>query len=237
MLELKNVDTVYGRIPVLDNVSLNVEQGEAVCILGANGAGKTTLLKTILGIVKPVQGSVHFSGQQIDSIPTHEIVKRGITIVPERVGLFQDLSVETNIGLGAYFEKDKKLIEERKEWVYELFPRLQERKKQRAGTLSGGEQRMLYIGRALMSDPKLILLDEPSLGLAPVMVNEVYNAIAQIKKDKGNTILVVEQNARKALSIADRGYVIQKGKVIFQGTVCELKDCGILEQSYLGHAE
>lgn len=235
MLELKNVDTVYDKIPVLDKVNLQISQGEAVCLLGANGAGKTTLLKTILGIVKPVGGNVYFLGDQINTLPPHEIVKKGIAIVPEREGLFPDLPVEINIDLGAYFEKNKNLIEERKEQVYHLFPRLKERKRQRAGTLSGGEQRMLYIGRALMSEPKMILLDEPSLGLAPAMVNEVYNAIAQIKRDKGNTILLVEQNAGKALSIADRGYIIQKGQVVFQGTVSELKESGALEQSYLGH--
>lgn len=237
MLELFNVNTVYGEIPVLNEVSLQVHQGETVCVLGANGAGKTTLLKTILGMVKPVSGSVHFLGERVDSLPAHHIVKKGIAIVPEREGLFPNMPVETNLRLGAYHETNKVVIEQRLEQVYQLFPRLKERKRQRAGTLSGGERKMLYIGRTLLADPKLILLDEPSLGLAPATVNEVFFAIDRIKKEKGKTIVLVEQNATKALGVSERGYVLQKGQIVFEGKIDELKQSAILRQSYLGEEQ
>jgi len=233
---MRDVDTVYGEIPVLSKVTLWVKEGEAVCLLGSNGAGKTTLLKTILGIVKPVAGSIHFLGKRIDVLPAYRIVKQGIVIVPEREGIFPHMPVETNLRLGAYNEKDKAAVEERIRQVYQLFPRLAERKRQRAGTLSGGERKMLLIGRALLADPKLILLDEPSLGLAPATVNEVFAAIVRIKKEKGITILLVEQNASKALSVTERGYVLQKGQIVFEGTVDEMKKSIVLQQSYLGKA-
>ncbi|NLW06971.1 MAG: ABC transporter ATP-binding protein [Clostridia bacterium] len=236
MLELRNVNTVYGEMPVLNNVTLQVRRGETVCILGANGAGKTTLLKTILGLVKPVTGSVHFLGERIDGLPIHHVVRKGIAIVPEREGLFPDLPVEKNLLLGAYHEGNKNIIEERLEHIYELFPRLKERKRQRAGTLSGGERKMLYIARALLADPKLILLDEPSLGLAPAIVNEVFAMISRIKKENQITFILVEQNARKALRVSERGYVLQKGQIVYEGTTDEMQKSTVLQQSYLGTA-
>lgn len=233
VLELKNVSTVYGRMPMLQGVSLKVAQGETVCILGANGAGKTTLLKTILGMVKPVEGSVHFAGQRIDGLPTHRVVQAGIAIVPEREGLFPKMTVENNLTLGAYYEKDREKIGQRLEEVFGLFPVLRQRLKQKAGTLSGGERKMLGIARALLASPKLILMDEPSLGLAPAVVNEVFAAIDKIKQSTGAAILLVEQNATKALAVAERGYVLQKGRIILEGTAAELKESSIVKQSYL----
>lgn len=233
VLELENVSTVYGRMPMLQGVSLKVAQGETVCILGANGAGKTTLLKTILGMVKPVEGSVHFAGQRIDGLPTHRVVQAGIAIVPEREGLFPKMTVENNLTLGAYYEKDREKIGQRLEEVFGLFPVLRQRLKQKAGTLSGGERKMLGIARALLASPKLILMDEPSLGLAPAVVNEVFAAIDKIKQSTGAAILLVEQNATKALAVAERGYVLQKGRIILEGTAAELKESSIVKQSYL----
>ncbi len=233
MLELRNVDTRYGQIPMLMQVSLKIEQGEAVCLLGANGAGKTTLLKTVIGMVKPTVGEVIFNGQRIDQLPPHAIIASGIAIVPEREGLFPKLTVEKNLLFGAYYENDKKKIKERMEEALNIFPRLRERINQVAGTLSGGERKMLGIARALVAEPQLLLMDEPSLGLAPALVNEVYDVIQRIKEEKNITILLIEQNALKALSVADRGYVIQKGSIILKGTTEELQENAIIKESYL----
>jgi branched-chain amino acid transport system ATP-binding protein len=233
MLELRNVDTKYGQIPMLMQVSLKVEKGEAVCLLGANGAGKTTLLKTIIGMVKPTAGEVIYNGQRIDHLPPYNIIASGIAIVPEREGLFPNLTVENNLLFGAYYENDKKKISERMEEALTIFPRLRERINQKAGTLSGGERKMLGIARALVAGPQVLLMDEPSLGLAPALVNEVYAVIQRIKEEKNITILLIEQNAQKALSVVDRGYVIQTGSIILEGSTEELQENTIIKESYL----
>ena len=233
MLELRNVSTVYGPIPMLMEVNIKVGRGEAVCLLGTNGAGKTTLLKTIISMVKPVKGEIYFNGQRLDLLPSHKVIQTGIAIVPEREGLFPKMTVETNLVMGAYYEKDKKKIQARMEEVLAIFPRLQERFHRKAGTLSGGERKMLGIGRALLADPQVLLMDEPSLGLAPTLVHEVYAVIERIRKEKNMTILLVEQNAQKALSVVDRGYILQKGAVILQGSTKELQENKIVQESYL----
>lgn len=233
MLEIRGVDTKYGQIPMLMNVDVTVGKGEAVCILGANGAGKTTLLKTIIAMVKPIKGEIYFNDARIDQWPSHHIVRAGIAIVPEREGLFPKLTVEKNILLGAYYEKDKKKIAERMEEALTIFPRMRERLYRRAGTLSGGERKMLGIARAMLAEPQVLLMDEPSLGLAPTTVNEVFMVIERIKKEKNLAILLVEQNAQKALSVAERGYILQKGQVILAGTKEELLENSLVKESYL----
>jgi len=233
MLELKNVSTVYEPIPMLMDVSIRVGKGEAVCLLGTNGAGKTTMLKTIISMVKPVSGEVYLHGQRLDLLPSHKVIQTGIAIVPEREGLFPKMTVETNLLLGAYYEKDKKKIQSRMEEVLAIFPRLKERFHNKAGTLSGGERKMLGIGRALLSDPQVLLMDEPSLGLAPALVNEVYAVIERIKQQKNMAILLVEQNAKIALSVVERGYILQKGAIILQGSTAELQASKIVQESYL----
>ncbi len=233
MLELKNVSTVYEPIPMLMDVSIRVGKGEAVCLLGTNGAGKTTMLKTIISMVKPVSGEVYLHGQRLDLLPSHKVIQTGIAIVPEREGLFPKMTVETNLLLGAYYEKDKKKIQSRMEEVLVIFPRLKERFHNKAGTLSGGERKMLGIGRALLSDPQVLLMDEPSLGLAPALVNEVYAVIERIKQQKNMAILLVEQNAKLALSVVERGYILQKGAIILQGSTAELQASKIVQESYL----
>ncbi|MDN5344060.1 MAG: branched-chain amino acid transport system ATP-binding protein [Clostridia bacterium] len=233
MLELKNVSTRYGQIPILMQVNIQVARGETVCILGANGAGKTTLLKTILGMVKPTAGEIYFNKQRIDSLPPHNIIAQGIAIVPEREGLFPKLTVENNLLMGGYYEQDPGNILARLAEVYQAFPWLPQRLKQKAGTLSGGERKMLGIARALLANPQLLLMDEPSLGLAPATINEVFNVITRIKRDKEITILLVEQNARKALLVAERGYVLQKGAVILEGPAAALQENEIVKKSYL----
>lgn len=233
MLELKNVSTVYEPIPMLMDVSIKVGKGEAVCLLGTNGAGKTTMLKTIISMIKPVSGEVYLHGQRLDLLPSHKVIQTGIAIVPEREGLFPRMTVETNLLLGAYYEKDKKKIQSRMEEVLAIFPRLKERFHNKAGTLSGGERKMLGIGRALLSDPQMLLMDEPSLGLAPALVNEVYAVIERIKQKKNMAILLVEQNAKIALSVVERGYILQKGAIILQGSTAELQASKIVQESYL----
>ncbi|MBP2665896.1 MAG: transporter ATP-binding protein [Firmicutes bacterium] len=233
MLELRHVSTVYEPIPMLMDVSINVEKGEAVCLLGTNGAGKTTLLKTIISMVKPVSGEVYLNGQRIDLLPSHKVIQTGIAIVPEREGLFPKMTVETNLRLGAYYETDQKKIQSRLEEVLAIFPRLQERFHSKAGTLSGGERKMLGIGRALLADPQVLLMDEPSLGLAPALVQEVYAVIERIKQRKTMAILLVEQNAKIALSVVERGYILQKGAIILQGSTKELQESKIVQESYL----
>lgn len=233
MLELRNVSTVYGTIPMLMDVTINVGKGEAVCLLGANGAGKTTVLKTIISMVSPVKGEVHFNGRRIDTLPSHKVIEGGIAIVPEREGLFPKMTVADNLLMGAYYETDKKKIKARLAEVLAIFPRIGERYHRKAGTLSGGERKMLGIGRALLADPQVMLMDEPSLGLAPALVNEVYEVIGRIKREKNLAILLVEQNAQKALAVVERGYVLQKGGIILQGSTAELQADKIVQESYL----
>jgi len=233
MLEIKNVSTHYGRIPMLMDVSLNVAQGQVVCVLGANGAGKTTLLKTILSLVKPDRGSIIFNGQRIDSLPTHKIVEAGISIVSEGSGIFPRMSVENNLLMGAYYEKDKNVVQQRLEKIYHSFPVLKERLQQRAGTLSGGERTMLGIARGLIAGPKLLLMDEPSLGLAPVMVQETFEVVKRLNQEENLTILLIEQNAKKALSVSHRGYIMQKGQIILEGSQEELLNSSVVQSSYL----
>ena len=216
MLEIKNIEVRYTGLPVIQDISLRVSQGELVSVVGGNGAGKTTLFKAIMGVLRPTGGRIHFNGASLTGLNTAEIVRRGIVCIPEDRKLFRPLSVEENLFLGAYVLKDKVRIQELLQRVYTLFPRLEERRLQAAATLSGGEQQMLAIGRGLMSDPKLLLLDEPSLGLAPLLVDEVFRVIDRLK-NQGMTILLVEQNVREALEICDRGYILQTGRTILEG--------------------
>ncbi len=233
MLEIKNVSTKYGHLPILMDVSISVARGETVCILGANGAGKTTLIKTIVGMVKPTAGEILFDNELISNLSPHQIVKSGIAICPEREGLFPKMSIESNLFLGAYYETDKNKIRQRFEEVSSIFPIIRQRLRQKAGTLSGGERKMLTLARALMSGPKLILMDEPSLGLAPTTVIEVFSVIKKIVSDAQISILLIEQNAQKALDVAQRGYVLQKGSVILEGASKELCNEDFVQRCYL----
>jgi len=233
MIEVTKVNSGYGKMQVLYEVSLHVNKGEIVCLLGSNGAGKTTTIKTILGMVKASSGSIKLFGEDITRIKTVDIIKKGVGIAPEGRGLFPKMTVLENLQMGTIFEKDEKVIEDRIKYAFELFPRLEERKKQVAGTLSGGEQGMLAIGRALMSEPKFLILDEPSLGLAPLLIEMVFNAIKLISKELMTTILLSEQHAMKALGVADRGYVLEKGQIIFEGTSEELADSEVIKNAYM----
>lgn len=233
MLEVKDIDVYYGMIRALRNVSFEVNQGEVVALIGANGAGKTTILHTVTGLLKAKEGSVAFEDKDITKVPAHKIVEMGIAHVPEGRRVFADLNVYENLLMGAYTRKDKKEIADSIEEVYKRFPRLKERKTQRAGTLSGGEQQMLAMGRALMSKPKMILMDEPSMGLSPIFVNEIFNIIQEVSA-QGTTVLLVEQNAKKALSIADRAYVLETGKVVLNGDAKKLMNDDSIKKAYLG---
>ncbi|TVY11698.1 ABC transporter ATP-binding protein [Paenibacillus cremeus] len=233
MLKVDNIDVYYGNIQALKGVSLDVEQGEIVTLIGANGAGKSTLLKALSGLLKPKNGDIHYLGGSISGKPAQEIVKAGISHIPEGRRVFANMSVEENLELGAYLRNDKQGIREDIDKVYALFPRLLERRKQLSGTLSGGEQQMLAMGRALMARPKLLLLDEPSMGLAPLLVKTIFEIIVEINRT-GTTILLVEQNANMALSIAHRAYVIETGKVVISGTAAELQASDQVKQAYLG---
>lgn len=233
MLKIKDIDVYYGNIQALRNVSIEVNKGEIVTLIGANGAGKSTLLKTISGLLKPKKGSIEFLDAAIDGRAAQTIVKDGISHVPEGRRVFANMSVEENLELGAYLRKDREGIKKDLDHVFELFPRLLERRKQQAGTLSGGEQQMLAMGRALMSKPKLIILDEPSMGLAPLMVKNIFNIIKMVN-DEGVTVLLVEQNAHMALSIADRAYVLETGNIVLQGTASELQESEEVKAAYLG---
>lgn len=234
MLELKDVMVNYGVVPALKGITFKVLEGEIVTLIGANGAGKSTTLKAICGLLKLKGGSITYQGDTISGMGAHLIVRRGISQVPEGRGIFANLTVEENLGLGAYARKDQAEINSNLKNVYERFPRLFERKKQIGGTLSGGEQQMLAIGRALMASPRLLLLDEPSMGLAPLVVKEIFKIIKEINQ-MGTTILLVEQNARMALSVANRGYVMETGQIISHGTAKELKDNEDVKKAYLGH--
>ncbi|MGB5855973.1 MAG: ATP-binding cassette domain-containing protein [Oceanisphaera sp.] len=233
MLHVDNVNAGYGKIQALENVTINIEQGEIVTLIGANGAGKTTLMMTICGEPKPTQGRVMFEGQDLTSLDTAAIMRKDIAIVPEGRRIFARLSVEENLYMGAFFvdkrEHEGLLVE-----VYQMFPRLKERMHQRAGTMSGGEQQMLAIGRALMSKPRLLLLDEPSLGLAPIIIAQIFATIARLRTEKGMTIFLVEQNANQALQLADRGYVLENGRVILADTGAALLVNEQVRQAYLG---
>jgi branched-chain amino acid transport system ATP-binding protein len=233
MLKIEDINVFYGNIHALKGVSLDINKGEIVTLIGANGAGKSTLLKTISGLLKPKNGNILFEGQSISGKVAQAIVKQGLSHVPEGRRVFSNMSVEENLELGAYLRKDKQGIKEDFEKVYNLFPRLLERRKQLSGTLSGGEQQMLAMGRALMARPKLLLLDEPSMGLAPLLVKTIFRIIEEINKS-GTTILLVEQNANMALSIADRAYVIETGKIVLSGSSDELNQSDQIRMAYLG---
>ncbi|MGN1111219.1 MAG: ABC transporter ATP-binding protein [Oscillospiraceae bacterium] len=233
MLEIENLEVYYGAINAIKGISFSVEQGEIIALIGANGAGKTTTLHTITGLVPAKHGSVKLNGTDITKIPAHKIVSMGMAHVPEGRRVFAQLTVYENLMLGAYTRKDKAEIAETLERVYERFPRLKERRKQTAGTLSGGEQQMLAMGRALMSKPSIILMDEPSMGLSPLYVSEIFDIITEINKS-GTTVLLVEQNAKKALSIANRAYVLETGTIALSGNAKELMDNEQVKKAYLG---
>ncbi len=232
-LEVNKVDSGYGHFQALWEVSLKVNKGEMVSVIGSNGAGKTTLLKTIIGLLKPWRGAILFKGERIDGIPTYDIVERGISLVPEGRGILTRLTVLENLELGAYTRRARISKNDTLEEVFSLFPRLKERKNQKAGTLSGGEQQMLALGRALMSRPEFLMMDEPSLGLAPKLVLETFKNIEKLR-DRGVTILLVEQNARQALSLCDRAYVLESGRIVKEGTGEELLEDESIRKSYLG---
>lgn len=234
ILEVKNLNVSYGGIKAVKDISFSVETGEIVTLIGANGAGKSSTLRSIVGLVKPESGEITFGEKAIASLPTDQIVGEGITLVPEGRRVFSDLTVLENLKIGAYMRKDS--LEEDVKWVYDLFPRLKERSWQLAGTLSGGEQQMLAIGRALMSRPKLIMMDEPSLGLAPIIVQGVFEIIREINK-QGMTILLVEQNANMALKAAHRAYVMETGRITLSGTGKELSENEEVKAAYLGKAK
>ena len=233
MLKIDNIHVYYGAIHALKGVSLEVRKGEIVTLIGANGAGKSTTLRTVSGLLAPKSGAITFLGENIAGTPAHEIVKHGISQVPEGRRIFAEMSVQENLEMGAFTRKDKAGVEKDFEIVYNRFPRLKERRKQQAGTLSGGEQQMLAMGRALMSRPKLLLLDEPSMGLAPLLIKEIFSIIEDINRE-GTTVLLVEQNANMALSIAHRAYVMETGRITLQGAAKDLAASEDVRKAYLG---
>lgn len=233
MLEVKDLEVSYGVIKAIKGISFEVNQGEVIALIGANGAGKTTILHTITGLIPQTAGSITFEGKDITRLPGHKIVYLGMAHVPEGRRVFAQLSVYQNLRLGAYSRKDKKEFDETLEMVYRKFPRLEERKNQMAGTLSGGEQQMLAMGRALMSHPRIILMDEPSMGLSPIFVEEIFNIIKEISAG-GTTVLLVEQNAKKALSIANRAYVLETGQIAMEGKADDLLHNESVRKAYLG---
>jgi len=233
MLKIDNIHVYYGAIHALKGVSLEVHKGEIVTLIGANGAGKSTTLRTVSGLLAPKSGGISFLGENIAGMPAHEIVKHGISQVPEGRRIFAEMSVQENLEMGAFTRKDKAGVEKDFEIVYNRFPRLKERRKQQTGTLSGGEQQMLAMGRALMSRPKLLLLDEPSMGLAPLLIKEIFSIIEDINRE-GTTVLLVEQNANMALSIAHRAYVMETGRITLQGAAKELAASEDVRKAYLG---
>ncbi len=233
MLEIKDLYVSYGMMEVLHGISVNVEDDELVSIIGPNGAGKTTLIKTVMGLVKPTSGSIIYNGEDITHLPAHKRSALGIGYVPEGRRVFGKLSVEDNLKMGAYEIKDKAQIKKNMDMVYDIFPRLGERSKQLASTMSGGEQQMLAIGRALMLEPKMLLIDEVSMGLMPIMVNTCFEVIKKLN-DEGITVLVVEQNANKALKIADRGYVLETGNIVISDTAENMRNNDTVQKAYLG---
>jgi len=234
MLEVKNIQVAYGKIIAVKDVSVTVNEGEIVTLIGSNGAGKSTTLRTISGLIKPKSGEIIFNGKRIDGMPGHDIVSLGICHSPEGRRIFPRMTVKENLELGAFLRNDKAAVNADMERVLDLFPRLKERIKQTAGTMSGGEQQMLAVSRALMGDPKLLLLDEPSMGLAPVLVELIFDTIVKIRK-QGVTILLIEQNATAALGVADRAYVLESGKVKMSGSAKELSADDKVTKAYLGH--
>ncbi len=233
LLEIKNLEVFYGVIQALKGISFNVDEGEIITLIGANGAGKTTTMQSVIGLIPKKGGTVTYDGKDITHTPAHKLVGLGMAQVPEGRRVFQELTVYENLLMGAFLNKDKKAVKDDIEKIYNLFPRLCERKGQIAGTLSGGEQQMLAMGRALMSKPKLLMLDEPSMGLSPLLVDEVFELIKHINKD-GTTILLVEQNAGKSLAISDRAYVLENGKIVLTGTGKELMESDMVKKAYLG---
>lgn len=233
LLELRDVSVYYGNVLALDDVSLTIDPGQLVCLLGGNASGKTTTMKTMLGVVRPSKGEVFVRGDVVTDARTSDIIRHGVAMVPENRELFPRLTVEENLRLGAYTRRsDREAVDETLTWVYELFPRVEQRRSQAAGTMSGGEQQMVAMGRALMSDPSLILMDEPSMGLAPALVKQSFELIEQIH-EQGMSMLVVEQNANMALSIADYGYVLQSGEIVMDGPAQELAEDPDLKRAYL----
>jgi len=233
LLEIENVHTYYGQIHALKGISIHVDTGEIVTLIGANGAGKSTMLRTTSGLLRPRQGSIRFGGEELTCLPPHEIVARGVVQVPEGRRVFGRLTVRENLELGAFTISDQNLIKKNLERVFHLFPKLKERQGQVAGTLSGGEQQMLATARALMANPRLLLLDEPSMGLAPILVDNIFETIHKLYKE-GTTILLVEQNARMALQVADRGYVLQSGVVVLSDRAKNLQENEMVRKAYLG---
>ncbi|MGT2807396.1 ABC transporter ATP-binding protein [Streptococcus iniae] len=233
MLQIENLTINYGAIEAVKDVSFHVEEGEVVTLIGANGAGKTSILRTISGLVRPKSGSISFLGQDIQKLPARKIVAQGLSQVPEGRHVFAGLTVMENLEMGAFLNKDREENQKNLKMIFERFPRLDERRNQDAATLSGGEQQMLAMGRALMSKPKLLLLDEPSMGLAPIFIQEIFDIVQDIQK-QGTTVLLIEQNANKALSIADRAYVLETGKVVLAGTGKELLESDQVKKAYLG---
>ena len=233
LLEVKNLDVHYGVIQAIKDVSFEVNEGEIVTLIGANGAGKTTTMQSIMGLIHPSRGEIYYDGQKINGIPSHKIVKLGMTQVPEGRRIFSELTVYENLLMGAYTRTDKDGIEKDFKAIYTLFPRLEDRRNQIAGTLSGGEQQMLAMGRAIMSKPKLLMLDEPSMGLSPLLVDQVFEIIKHFH-ETGTTILLVEQNANKSLAISDRAYVLENGKIVLTGTGEELLASEEIKKAYLG---
>jgi len=233
LLEVNNLEVYYGVICALKGISFKVNEGEIVALIGANGAGKTTMMQSVVGIIPKKSGTVIFDGQDITKTPCHKIVKLGMTQVPEGRRIFQELTVYENLLMGAFTKNDQKVFKEDLDRMFTLFPRLKERRNQIAGTLSGGEQQMLAMSRALMSHPKLLMLDEPSMGLAPILVDQIFDIIKELHKD-GTTILLVEQNANKALQIADRAYVLETGSIMLSGTGAELAQSDEVRKAYLG---
>ncbi len=235
MLEIRDLEVYYGMIQAIKGISFDVNEGEVIALIGANGAGKTTTLHTITGLLPAKAGAITFEGQDITKVPGYKIVSKGMAHVPEGRRVFAQLSVLQNLRMGAYTRKDKNEIEETLKTVYKRFPRLEERQNQMAGTLSGGEQQMLAMGRALMSHPKIILMDEPSMGLSPIFVNEIFDIIKSVSAG-GTTVLLVEQNAKKALSIADRAYVLETGRIVLEGNAKDLLNDDSIKKAYLGEA-
>jgi branched-chain amino acid transport system ATP-binding protein len=233
MLEVKNLEVRYSGLPVIQDVSLQVREGELVSVVGGNGAGKSTLFKAVMGVLRPTRGTISFRGREVIGLSTPEIVRLGLVCIPEDRKLFRPLSVEENLLLGAYILSDPTRIRTLLEEVYTLFPRLRERRSQAAATLSGGEQQMLAIGRGLMADPQLLLLDEPSLGLAPLLVEEVFRVVKQLK-GQGRTLLLVEQNVREALEVCTRGYILQTGRTVREGLGQDLLESDIVQKAFLG---
>ena len=233
MLEVENVHAYYGKIHALKDISLNIDKGEIVTLIGANGAGKSTTLKTMSGLLRPRQGSVRLEGEDLTALPAHQIVTKGMIQVPEGRRIFGQLTVMENLDMGAFTCRDKQQVKTNIDKVFSLFPRLQERRRQVAGTLSGGEQQMLAMGRALMANPQVLLLDEPSMGLAPVLVDSIFDTIRRLHKE-GTTILLVEQNARMALQVASRGYVIQTGVVVLSDSAENLQKNEMVRKAYMG---